>query len=169
MVFGWLLLLLWLVASSVLLYRFGQSDYGEFDPQRQLQQHPSKLSTLLRLSHATAGETVFIHVLDPACRCAALAEKHLQQLQPSLQNHANLRQFTMTPDQLTQAGIAVPATPMIIVLRHQQHIYSGPYASGPACSIGDSLLEQVLQQKLQTPASWLNSETAACRCLHQQE
>lgn len=162
---GWALLVLWLVASSVLLFRFGRSDYGEFDPNRQLQQHPTKLSELIQLSLARPGETILLHVLDPACRCKALAEDHIAQLQPSLQDLPKLRQLALTPLLLQQAGIAVPATPMIIVLRDQQLIYSGPYASGPACSIGDSLLDQVLQQKLQTPASWLNSETAACRCL----
>jgi hypothetical protein len=167
--FGWALLLLWLVASSVLLFRFGQSDYGEFDPKLQLQQHPTKLSDFIELSAARPGETILLHVLDPACRCAALAEDHIAQLQPSLQNLPKLRQLALTPLLLQQAGIAVPATPMIVVLRDQQLIYSGPYASGPACSIGDSLLDQVLQQKLQTPASWLNSETAACRCLAQDE
>lgn len=165
---GWLLLLLWLVASSVLLFRFGQSDYGEFDPHRQLLQHPVQLVDFIKLSAAKPGETILLHVLDPACRCAALAENHLAQLQPSLQNLPKLRQLALTPFFLQQAGIAVPATPMIVVLRDQQLIYSGPYASGPACSIGESLLDQVLQQKLQTPASWLNSETAACRCLAQQ-
>jgi hypothetical protein len=165
---GWALLLLWLVASSVLLFRFGQSDYGEFDPKRQLQQYPTKLSDFIELSAARPGETILLHVLDPVCRCTALAEDHRVQLQPSLQNLPTLRQLTLTPIQLQQAGIVVPATPMIIVLRDQQLIYSGPYASGPACSIGESLLDQVLQQKLQTPASWLNSETAACRCLAQE-
>ena len=168
-VLGWTLLVLWLVASSVLLFRFGQSDYGEFDPHRQLQQHPTKLRDLIELSAARPGETLLLHVLDPACRCTVLAENHLAQLQPSLQNLPKLRQLALTPLLLRQAGIAVPATPMIVVLRDQQLIYSGPYASGPACSIGDSLLDQVLQQKLQTPDSWLNSETAACRCLSQQE
>lgn len=167
--FGWALLLLWLVASSVLLFRFGQSDYGEFDPKFQLRQHPAKLGDFIKLSAAKPGETILLHVLDPACRCAAMAEDHIAQLQPSLQNLPNLRQLALTPLLLQQAGIAVPATPMIVVIRDQQLIYSGPYASGPACSIGDSLLDQVLQQKLQTPASWLNSETAACRCLAQDE
>jgi hypothetical protein len=164
---GWALLLLWLVVSSVLLFRFGQSDFGEFDPTRQLQQHQTKLRDFIQLSGASTMETVLLHVLDPACRCAVLAEDHIAQLQPSLQGIPQLRQLTLLPIQLQQAGIVVPATPMIIVLRNQRHIYSGPYASGPACSIGDSLLDQVLQQKLQTPASWLNSETAACRCLSQ--
>jgi len=162
---GWALLVLWFAASSVLLYRFGQSDYGEFDPNRQLQLHPAKLSELIRLSSAKPEETIMLHVLDPACRCAALAENHLAELQPALQKQPKLRQLALTPLLLQQAGIAVPATPMIIVIRDQGLIYSGPYASGPACSVGDSLLDQVLQQKLQTPASWLNSETAACRCL----
>jgi hypothetical protein len=165
---GWALLLLWLVVSSVLLFRFGQSDFGEFDPNLQLQQHQTKLRDFIQLSGARPGETILLHVLDPACRCAVLAEDHIAQLQPSLQGIPQVRQLTLLPIQLQQAGIVVPATPMIIVLRNQQHIYSGPYASGPACSIGDSLLDQVLQQKLQTPASWLNSETAACRCLDQQ-
>lgn len=162
---GWTLLGLWLLTSSVLLFRFGSSDFGEFDPQLQLQQHPKQLAALLRLSAANSGETLLLHVMDPACRCAALAENHLQQLQPALAIQPKLRQLALSPHQLQQAGIAVPATPMIIVLRDQKLIYSGPYASGPSCSIGDSLLDQVLRQKLQTPASWLNSETAACRCL----
>ncbi|RVU33088.1 hypothetical protein EOE67_18195 [Rheinheimera riviphila] len=162
---GWALLLLWLLASSVLLFRLGQTDVGEFDPQLQLQQHPQQLAALLRLSGAGSGETLLLNVLDPNCRCAALAENHLQQLQPTLTKLPKLRQLAFNPTQLQQAGIAVPATPMMIVLRNKQLIYSGPYASGPACSIGESLLDQVLQQKLQTPASWLNSETVTCRCL----
>jgi len=166
---GWALLLLWLIGTSVLLFRFGQSDYGEFDPRLQLQQHPAKLVDFIALSAAKPGETILLHVLDPACRCAVLAREHISQLQAALQNIPQLRQITLTPWLLQQRGIAVPATPMIVVLRDQQLIYSGPYASGPACSIGDSLLDQVLQQKLQTPASWLNSETAACRCLTQDE
>lgn len=157
-------MLLWLVASSLVLFRFGQSDFGEFDPQLQLKQHPLQLRSLLQLSAAKSDETLLLHVFDDSCRCTALAETHLQQLRPQLLLQPRLRELTLHPQQLLQAGIAVPATPMIIILRHQQLIYSGPYASGPGCNIGDSLLEGVLLQKLQTPASWLNSETSACRC-----
>lgn len=94
---GWALLLLWLVATSVLLFRFGQSDYGEFDPKLQLRQHPAKLDDFLELSAAKLGETILLHVLDPACRCAALAEDHIAQLQPSLQNLPKLRQLAPIP------------------------------------------------------------------------
>ena len=164
---GWALLLMWFLLTSLLLFRFGKTDYGEFDPKLQLQQYPKQLPALLSLSGAGANQTVLLHVLDPTCRCTALAENHLQQLQPTFVAQPHLLQKSLTIEQLQAAGIEVPATPLLIMIRNKQLIYSGPYASGPACSVNDSLLDAVLQQRISTPGSWLNSETAACRCLNQ--
>ncbi len=161
---GWALLLLWILGTSLLLFRFGQSDYGEFDPERQLQQYPKQLAALLHLTDAAVDETVLVHILDASCRCSVLAQAHISQLQSLFQTKVKLRQLQRSVADLQQAGITVPATPMVIVLRDKQLVYSGPYASGPACRSEDSLLDAILLQRLNTPAAWLNSETAACRC-----
>ena len=165
MVWGWSLLLLWLLTSVVVMFRFGQSEYGEFDPDLQLKQHPQQFSALSLLGNAEPGATVLIHVQDPNCRCTRLANQHLQALAAQLATLPSLYQRTFHPAELTALGIAVPATPMLIVIRNQQLVYSGPYASGPNCSVDDSLLAEIIAQKMHMPGVWLNSETAACRCL----
>lgn len=165
---GWLIFGIWIISTSWLLYQTGQQHYGEFDPQRQLQQQMKQLPQLNAIAQPQNGNAVVLHVLDESCPCYQKALAHIQTIQASLAQQP-LQQRYLTSAQLRAVGVTVPATPMVIYLQDQHIRYSGPYASGPACSALDDLLGAVLQNTVQTPGSWLNSETQACRCLIQQQ
>lgn len=166
---GWLLFASWVLCTSWLLYQSGNQHYGEFDPQRQLQLQQQQLPALNRLaakaSSNTASSAVLLHVLDPDCPCSNKAKEHIKQLQAELQDK-KLQQIVISVHELEQSGISVPATPLVIYLENQQLVYSGPYASGPACSTENSMLTAVLQQQNRLQGSWFNSETWSCRCLN---
>lgn len=140
--------------------------YGEFDPKRQLQQQLQQLPQLNRLTQQQQGTATLLHVLDKNCPCTQQALAHIQSLQGRFSQQP-LQQIYLSAAELRAAGITVPATPMVIYIKDQQLHYSGPYASGPACSTTEDLLGAIVQNKMQTPAGWLNSETLACRCLSQ--
>lgn len=168
--FGWLIFILWVTGTSWLLFQTGNANYGEFDPKRQLQQQLQQLPLLNRLSQQPNGSATLLHVLDENCPCTQQARAHIQSLQGSFSQQASqqaLQQLYLSAAELRAAGVTVPATPMVIYLKDQQIRYSGPYASGPACSGADDLLAAIVQNKMQTPDSWLNSETLSCRCLSQ--
>lgn len=160
---GWLLFASWVISMSWLLYQTGNQHYGEFDPERQLQQQTQQLSLLNAVAGAQSSNAVLLHVLDPACPCTDNAKTHIKTLQAELQSR-QLQQLYLTSAEAQAMGITVPATPMVIYLQNRQLIYSGPYASGPACSAKNSMLSAVLQNTSRLPGSWFNSETWACRC-----
>lgn len=161
---GWLLFASWVISISWLLYQTGNQHYGEFDPERLLQQQTQQLGLLNNIAAAQSSAAILLHVLDPSCPCTPNAQTHIKTLQPELRGR-HLQQIYLSRSEVQAMGITVPATPMVIYLLNQQLVYSGPYASGPACSAKNSMLSAVLQNKSQIPGSWLNSETWSCRCL----
>lgn len=167
---GWCIFILWVTGTSWLLFQTGNAYYGEFDPKRQLQQQLQQLPQLNRLIEPQNGAATLLHVLDENCPCTQQARAHIQSLQGRFAQQAlqqPLLQLYLSAAELRAAGVTVPATPMVIYLKDQQLHYSGPYASGPACSSSEDLLAAIVQNKMQTPDSWLNSETLSCRCLSQ--
>lgn len=162
--FGWLLFAGWIICTSWLLFQSGNQHYGEFDPKRQLQQQTQQLSLLNGIAAENNSGAVLLHVLDPDCPCTGNAKTHINTLQTELQGQ-QLQQIYLSSTEVQAMGISVPATPMVIYLHNRQLVYSGPYASGPACSAKNSMLSAVLQNTSRLPGSWLNSETWSCRCL----
>lgn len=148
---GWLLLAVWLIATSIFLFWWRFQDFGVFDPKSQwLDRAP--------LTAPVAGK-VIIHV-RAGCFCDLLAQQH----QPLLAAHEDYEQRTLTPQAVEALGIPVPATPMLLIVEAGAVIYAGPYASGPMCSPDNSFIPQLLGSTRNIQAPWYNGNTQACRC-----
>lgn len=149
--------------SSVALFRFGFSYYGEFDPQQQWSAAaPQVTLAALQIQDATGWQLV--HVLDSQCGCSRLAQQHVATLSQQLQLSVS-QQHYRSATELAAAGFRLPAVPAVLVFEHGILRYAGPYASGPLCSSSNSFLPALLLGQSRLPGSWLNGETKACRCL----
>lgn len=160
---GCLLFSVWLVFSSVGLYRLGFSHYGVFDPQ-QLWLGQGQQLTLANLNIDASFDWQLVHVLVSECVCSRLARKHLLALDESLAQQ-DVRQHFRSANELAAAGFTLPAVPAVLVFQDGQLKYAGPYASGPLCSSTNSFLPALFSGQRQIPGTWLNGETKACRCL----
>lgn len=149
--------------SSVALFRFGFSHYGEFDPQQQWSAAaPQVTLAALQIQDATGWQLV--HVLDSQCGCSRLAQQHVATLSQQLQLSSS-QQHYRSATELAAAGFRLPAIPAVLVFEHGILRYAGPYASGPLCSASNSFLPALLSGQSRLPGSWLNGEAMACRCL----
>lgn len=149
--------------SSVALFRFGFSHYGEFDPEQQWSASgPDLTLAALQISDSTGWQLV--HVLDSQCGCSRLAQQHVATLSQQLQLSASQQHYRSAAE-LASAGFRLPAVPAVLVFEHGILRYAGPYASGPLCSAGNSFLPALLSGQSRLPGSWLNGEAMACRCL----
>lgn len=162
------LLVCWLGASTVAMYWFVFSDYGEFDPEQQWLgwQPPHDLGAKLSVAN-DASEITLVHVRDPACSCDGYVMDHIDTLQytnPSAdQTAVNYQEIDRAA--LEQSGFLVPATPMAMVFYGDQLAYAGPFASGPFCAADDSLIHDLLQRQTQLAGTFLNGLIKACRCV----
>lgn len=153
----------WLLSSSLILFRFGFSHYGVFDPTQQWAWQSQSLN-LQQVGLTPIEGWQLIHVLDGSCGCSRLARQHVSLLQQDF-NLTAQQQFFLTAAQLAAAGFNLPAVPAVLLFEDGQLRYAGPYASGPLCSPGNSFLTALLAGYTALPGTWLNGETKACRCL----
>lgn len=178
---AWLLVLLWCVSTLGWLWQQQQAYYGVFDPDRQLSKLPAQLpASLTKMLNAQqspryagtsavanmtdrlpAGEAdQLVVVLAADCYCTSAARRHLAELQ----QHSQRTIIEITPHQLLQAGLQVPATPALLWWRDQQLWYAGPLAAGAVCGTAGDLLLPLLTGQQQIAGSWRNSDTQTCRC-----
>lgn len=157
------LLLLWVIPLSVMLYRLPQKQYGIFDVTGVWQQaNTFRPVSVTQLGITASLNTQLVHVLAPDCRCTQYARQHISDLQHS---SADILHYHRSAEELMLAGFQVPATPMVMLFRQGQLIYAGPYASGPLCSVKDSILNLLMTQQFRLAGTWFNGETKACRCV----
>ncbi|MCC5451233.1 DUF6436 domain-containing protein [Rheinheimera sp. UJ51] len=159
-----LLFISWIAIASIGLYLFGQQYYGLFDQTGVWQRQTSAAFAIERLGIAPANDKQVVHVTQTGCVCNRLAAEHRDLFTHSYQITAN-RQFQFSAEQLQAAGFSLPAAPAVLIFEQGQLIYAGPYATGPLCSVDDSLIAPILRNTLQLPGLWLNGEVKACRCL----
>lgn len=157
------LFLVWFLFVSVALYQMSFADYGEFDPSYKW--HGLRV-TLDRdkLQLPKQQDWQLVHVLPKHCRCSALAEQHRKDISVEL-SLTDDQQFYRTVEQVEAAGLQLPAVPAVLVFNAGKLVYAGPYASGPRCSTTHSFLPALIRGNVQLPATWLNGETKACRCV----
>lgn len=161
--FGWVLFVSWLLLSSLALFRFGFSHYGEFDPELRWSATEPQLKLATLQIPDTRGWQL-VHVLDSQCGCSRLAQQHVATLSQQLQLSASQQHYRSVAE-LAAVGFQLPAVPAVLVFEHGSLRYAGPYASGPLCSASNSFLPALLAGQSRLPGSWLNGETKACRCL----
>lgn len=155
---GWVLFTIWVGITGAVLYYLTFGNYGEFDPRQewlQIQHSPS----IEQLGFKPADGLTLIHVRDAYCSCNPLANAHTSIVPQDVPQH------WLSAEQLRGTGFSVPATPMALIFDGEQMIYAGPYASGPLCSPGNSLIEDILHQEQQLAGLYLNGLIRSCRCL----
>ena len=155
--------LLWLLSSSVALLVFGNQYYGEFGQDNQwLAANASVTPQTLGLK-AQDGIQV-VHVLEHGCVCNRAAKQHLAQFEPRYGIPAT-SQATLSVAAVAATGLTLPATPALLIFEQGKLLYAGPYATGPLCSVNDSLIEPIVKKQVVLTGLWLNSEAKACRCV----
>jgi hypothetical protein len=166
----WLLLIftLWLVLVSVALFYFGNQDYGQFDANQNWQASaPSTLAIEALGIVPSAGKQV-VHVQQPHCSCNSRAIQNRAIFTDEYQLPA-MRQFQRELGQVNAAGLMLPATPAVLIFNNGKLLYAGPYATGPMCSVSNSLIAPILTGEVTLTGLWLNGEAKACRCLSKPE
>ncbi|MCB5226823.1 DUF6436 domain-containing protein [Alishewanella sp. 16-MA] len=159
-----LIFISWVVVASSSLYFFGQHYYGLFDQAGLWHSPASSEFAIERLGIASVSAKQVVHVTEVGCVCNRLAAEHRDLFTGTYQIPAE-RQFQLSAEHLQAAGFTLPAAPAVLIFEHGQLIYAGPYATGPLCSVDDSLIAPILRNTLQLPGLWLNGEVKACRCL----
>lgn len=166
----WLLLLLftlWLVLVSIALFYFGNKDYGQFDNNQNWQASaPSTLAIKTLGIMPTTGKQV-VHVQQAHCSCNSRTKQHIALFTTDYQLPAE-KQFRRKLDQVNAAGLLLPATPAVLIFNNGKLLYAGPYATGPMCSVTNSLIAPILTGEVNLTGLWLNGEAKACRCLASQ-
>ncbi|KKO46040.1 hypothetical protein WG68_06670 [Arsukibacterium ikkense] len=155
---------IWLMLSSIGLYYFGNQHYGQFAGETNWQLPPAAAFNLSALGILPKTGIQVIHAQQDNCICNNRAKQHIALFTTDYGVPAQA-QLHVKPAQLMQAGFALPASPAVLIFDSGQLIYAGPYATGPLCSVADSIMAPVLLQKVQLPGLWLNGEAKACRCL----
>jgi hypothetical protein len=153
----WGILVIWFLIISALLTWWRFQDYGHFD------QHglwlDSAPATVNQSSDTSGG---IIYHIRAGCSCDILADRH-RELFDEL---ANYRQVTVSPNDIEAMGISVPSTPTLLVVNDSNVVYAGPYASGPSCSVDNSVVATIFNEQsgnMTTP--WYNGSVKACRCV----
>lgn len=156
-----LLFSLWIIVVSAVLFYLGLRHYGVFSPNKVW--HSSIVDVAAFGLKAASGFQV-LHVFADGCVCNSRARAHIRQLDKQLMPE-QAEQYFFSPDQIVSAGFILPATPAVLIFSQGKLVYAGPYASGPLCSVTDSLIAPLLLQQIQLPGLWLNGEAKACRCV----
>lgn len=152
--------LVWVVASTCMLFYAGGRYYGVFSESDSW--HPVSLDAAAFGLSQTSGFQL-IHVFEDGCACNGRAQQHIRQL-ASEAGFTLIEQRFVTPEQIVDSGLLVPATPAVLIFDAGKLIYAGPYASDPSCSVENSLILPILTQQVMLPGLWLNGESNACRC-----
>ncbi|HAW91989.1 MULTISPECIES: DUF6436 domain-containing protein [unclassified Arsukibacterium] len=154
----------WVVLASAGLFYFGNQNYGQFDDSGSWQVSAPKALAIETLGIAPEAGKQVVHVGQPECVCNRLASQHIASFTEAYQLPAN-KQFYRQLQQVSGAGLMLPATPAVLIFDNGQLIYAGPYATGPMCSVSTSLIAPILKGDVNLAGLWLNGEAKACRCV----
>ena len=152
--------LVWVVVATSMLFYTGGRYYGVFSDANNW--HPESVDASAFGLQQKSGFQI-IHVFDDGCACNARAERHIRQINNET-GFIMAEQRFVSPDQIADSGLVLPATPAVLIFDAGKLIYAGPYASDPSCSVENSLILPILKQQVMLPGLWLNGESNACRC-----
>jgi len=161
---------LWLVGTSVALFVWGFSSYGYFDQDNRWLGNTMPVTLpVSTLTHVPQKQWLLVHIRAEGCRCNRLADAHIETFDTDFAGQ--LIHVFMTVAEAEQAGLVVPATPMVVLfdtksVKAEAHLqYAGPYASGPLCSVDNSVLPSLLNETIKPAGAWFNGNIKACRCV----
>lgn len=155
---------LWLGLTSLALFKFGNENYGVFAFDTNWQNPALAKFNLTSLGIAESAGIQVVHVKQDNCICNNRAQLHQDQFSQQY-NIDETAQFSRSIQQVADVGFNLPAAPAVLIFDSGVLLYAGPYATGPMCSISDSLIAPILLQQIKLPGPWLNAEAKSCRCL----
>tara|TARA_B100001059_G_scaffold235832_1_gene283088 strand:- start:66945 stop:67451 length:507 start_codon:yes stop_codon:yes gene_type:complete len=154
----------WVLLASAGLFYFGNQNYGPFAADaRWPQQTPAEFNLIALNITGNTGIQV-VHVQQPQCSCNSKAKQHIALFDSDYQVPLSA-QHQRSLTEVAAAGFNLPASPAVLIFDNGTLIYAGPYATGPLCSVADSLIAPILLKQVTLPGLWLNGEAKACRCL----
>lgn len=162
------LFVVWVVVASAGLFYFGNQHYGLFAGDTDWQNSAAADFNLSALNVEVSPGIQVVHVQQRNCICNSRAEDHIALFASDYQVPGSAQHMRALAD-VAAAGLVLPASPAVLIFDDGQLVYAGPYATGPLCSVSDSLIAPILLKKVQLPGLWLNGEAKACRCLAQVE
>ena len=165
----WLVIALfscWAILTSLALFYFGNQNYGAFAANDDWHSISEQSISPLSLGLPLQPGFQIVHVRQQGCICNRRADQFKTFLLREY-NVNKYKQYDIDISQLAAAGISLPASPAVLIFQQGQLIYAGPYASGPLCSVDESLITPILQEKITFPGLWLNGESKSCRCLNE--
>ncbi len=162
------LFVIWVVLASAGLFYFGNQHYGLFAGDSDWQTSAPVTFNLAAL-HIDANTGIqVVHVQQPQCICNSMAQQHIARFVSDYQVPVAAQHQRAIAD-VAAAGFSIPASPAVLIFDNGQLLYAGPYATGPLCSVSDSLIAPILLKEVQLPGLWLNGEASACRCVFNPE
>lgn len=162
------LFVVWVVLASAGLFYFGNQHYGQFGGDSDWQQSVVTEFNLTELNVDVSPGIQVVHVQQPNCICNSRVEEHIALFAGDYQVPEPAQYRRQLAD-IAAAGFVLPASPAVLIFNNGHLIYAGPYATGPLCSVADSLIAPILRQEIRLPGLWLNGEAKACRCLQDEE
>ncbi len=159
-----LVFVVWFVLASAGLFYVGNQHYGHFDPSGNWPAIAPKTFSSSALGILAAPGKQVVHVQQTQCSCNRLTKQHISQFTDEYLVPSSA-QFKRQLSQVAAAGLPLPAAPAVLIFEDGRLIYAGPYATGPSCSLADSLIAPILRNEIKLPGVWLNGEVKACRCL----
>lgn len=158
------LFVIWVVVASAGLFYFGNQHYGRFAGDTDWQNSAAAEFKLPALNLEVTPGIQVVHVQQPNCICNDRAREHIALFAGDYQVPVSAQHQREAAD-IAAAGFVLPASPAVLIFDNGLLIYAGPYATGPLCSVSDSLIAPILLKEIRLPGLWLNGEAKACRCL----
>lgn len=158
------LFVVWVVLASAGLFYFGNQHYGQFAGDIDWQNSVTTEFNLSALKVEVTPGIQVVHVQQPNCICNSRAENHMALFAGDYQVPGTSQHRRQLAD-VVAAGFVLPASPAVLIFENGRLIYAGPYATGPMCSVSDSLIAPILKGDVNLAGLWLNGEAKACRCV----
>jgi hypothetical protein len=155
----------WAALTTAALFALGNQYYGVFAAQGNWQTIAERELSVDALGLRVSQGFQIVHVRQKGCMCNRQADKFKTFL-ASEHNVNKGEQYDVDITQLTKLGIALPTSPAVLIFQQGKLLYAGPYASGPLCSVDESLITPILQNRITLPGLWLNGEAKSCRCIN---
>ncbi|APD84746.1 thioredoxin [Alteromonas sp. Mex14] len=167
---SWLLLILWAIGLLCALLVYGQRQLSEFDPNGELLHRTTApdfdatLVAILEKQDIQPGSIIHVGT-QSRCYCDTLTKPHQSQLLAKIGD--DYHQVRLNVEDIPELAAMLEALPALIVLdKHKQLRYLGPYATGYGCFTGKNLVEQVVNYTTQLPyaGAVINTDATGCFC-----
>jgi len=137
----------WLVFTVLAAQYFVSPRLVEFDPSHHLlnREHQDIVDQVASIDSLVSKDLAnsIIHFTSPGCSCTQFSAQHKQQID----ENGRLQKFNIFNVELKQSQLSqtIPSTPAILIVdKHGELMFLGPYSKGLACSQSAGFVELVM-------------------------